>query len=79
MGVYEKYILPKITDFICAGKPIARQRKKVVPLARGRILEIGIGSGLNLQFYDPERVNYVWGLEPSAQMQKMAEKENFKK
>ncbi len=50
------------------------QRKKVVPLAKGRVLEIGIGSGLNLQFYDSSNVEYIWGLDPSAQMRKMAEK-----
>jgi len=74
MGLYEKYILPKITDFLCSGKPIMYQRKKVVPLAKGRILEIGIGSGLNLQFYDSSNVEYIWGLDPSAQMREMAEK-----
>ena len=74
MGLYDKYILPKITDSICSGKPIMYQRKKVVPLAKGRVLEIGIGSGLNLQFYDYSHVEYIWGLDPSAQMLKLAEK-----
>lgn len=74
MGLYEKYILPKITEFLCSGKPIMYQRKKVVPLAKGRVLEIGIGSGLNLQFYDSSNVEYIWGLDISAQMRKMAEK-----
>ena len=74
MGLYEKYILPKMAHFLCSGKPIMYQRKKVVPLAKGRVLEIGIGSGLNLQFYDSSNVEYIWGLDPSAQMRKMAEK-----
>ena len=74
MGLYEKYILPKITEFLCSGKPIMYQRKKVVPLAKGRVLEIGIGSGLNLQFYDSSKVEYMWGLDISSQMRKMAEK-----
>jgi ubiquinone/menaquinone biosynthesis C-methylase UbiE len=74
MGLYEKFILPKITEFLCSGKPIMYQRKKVVPLAKGRVLEIGIGSGLNLQFYDSSNVEYIWGLDISAQMRKMAEK-----
>ncbi len=74
MRLYEKYILPKITEFLCSGKPIMYQRKKVVPLAKGRVLEIGIGSGLNLQFYDSSNVEYIWGLDPSTKMQKMAEK-----
>jgi ubiquinone/menaquinone biosynthesis C-methylase UbiE len=74
MGFYEKYILPKMTDFACGIKPIMYQRKKIVPLAKGRVLEIGVGSGLNFQFYDSSNVEYVWGLDPSAQMRKMAEK-----
>lgn len=74
MGLYGKYILPHITEFLCSGKPIRYQRKKVVPLAKGRVLEIGIGSGLNLQFYDSSNVEYIWGLDPSAEMRKLAEK-----
>ena len=43
VGIYEQYILPKMTDFVCSVKPVTYQRKKVVPLAKGRVLEIGIG------------------------------------
>ncbi len=50
-----------------------RQRKKVVPRARGRVLEIGIGSGLNLPFYDASQVSKLWGLDPSPEMTRMAE------
>lgn len=74
MGIYEQYILPKMTDFVCSGKPVTDQRKKVVPLAKGRVLEIGIGSGLNFPYYDSSNVDYVWGLDPSDQMRKMAER-----
>ncbi len=48
--------------------------EKVVPLAKGRVLEIGIGSGLNFPHYDSSNVDYVWGLDPSPQMRKMAER-----
>ena len=51
-----------------------RQREKVVPLARGRVLEIGIGSGLNLPFYDTAKVSKVWGLDPAPEMTRMAER-----
>jgi ubiquinone/menaquinone biosynthesis C-methylase UbiE len=51
-----------------------RQREKVVPGARGRVLEVGIGSGLNLSFYDGTRVTKIWGLDPSLEMTRMAEK-----
>jgi len=49
-----------------------KQRQKLVPQARGRVLEIGIGSGLNLAFYDPDQVTKVWGLDPSPEMIDMA-------
>ena len=72
MGLYRKYVLPKIIDASCGVRPVRRQRRKVVPRARGRVLEIGIGSGLNLPFYDPAKVERVWGLEPSPEMIRMA-------
>jgi ubiquinone/menaquinone biosynthesis C-methylase UbiE len=74
MGLYEKYILPKMTDYVCSAKPITYQRKKIVPLAKGRVLEVGIGSGLNFPYYDSSKVDYLWGLDPSSQMRKMAER-----
>jgi ubiquinone/menaquinone biosynthesis C-methylase UbiE len=49
-----------------------RQRAKVVPLASGHVLEVGFGSGLNLPFYDPSRVERVWGLDRSAEMLALA-------
>lgn len=72
MGLYSRYILPTAIHFTCGLKPSMRQREKVVPRARGRVLEIGIGSGLNLAFYDPDRVTKVWGLEPAPEMIRMA-------
>lgn len=72
MGLYSRYILPHIVDAACGASSIMRQRMKLVPLARGRILEVGIGSGRNLGFYDPSRVMKVWGLDPSSEMVNMA-------
>lgn len=68
MGIYERYVLPHIIDLACGVGPVARQRQKVVPLARGRVLEVGLGSGLNLAFYDAGKVEKLWGLEPSEGM-----------
>ncbi len=73
MGLYGRYILPRVVHFTCGLTPNMRQREKVVPRARGRVLEIGIGSGLNFRFYDPTRVTKVWGLDPSPEMTRMAE------
>ncbi len=49
-----------------------RQREKVVPSARGRVLEVGIGSGLNLPYYDADHVERVFGLDPSPEITRMA-------
>jgi len=74
MGLYRRYVLPKVVHLACSLKPNMRQREKVVPLARGRVLEIGIGSGLNLPYYDRDRVTRLWGLDPSPEMRAMAER-----
>ena len=74
MSFYEKYILPRILNFACASEPITYQRKKVVPLAEGKILEVGIGSGLNLPFYDKSKIEEIWGIDPSEELNAMAKK-----
>ena len=72
MGLYNKYILPNVVHFACGLKPTMRQREKVIPQARGHILEIGIGSGLNLPFYNKQKVSKIWGLDPADEMIQMA-------
>ncbi len=74
MGFYDTKILPFLIDKACGIGPIQAQREIVVPQARGEVLEIGIGSGLNLPFYDGAKVSKVWGLEPSAEMRVKAAK-----
>ncbi len=76
MGFYDHYILPRVINLACSSKPNMKQRQKIVPLAEGEVLEIGMGSGLNLGFYDRSKVRKVWGLEPSAGMRQLARK-NF--
>ncbi len=65
MGLYNKYILPKIIDWACKQKSNMRQREKVIPLAYGNVLEIGVGSGLNLPFYNNENVKHLTAIDPS--------------
>lgn len=72
MGLYDRWVLPRMLDFAMRQKPISMQRQKVVPQASGRVLEIGIGSGLNLAFYDRGRVTKLWGLEPSEELRRVA-------
>jgi len=73
MGFYDRYVLPHMIILTCGAPPIAKQRRKIVPLARGRVLEVGMGSGLNLSFYNPADVELVYGLEPSAGMRQKAQ------
>jgi ubiquinone/menaquinone biosynthesis C-methylase UbiE len=74
VSFYGRHILPKVVNFACSTKPAMRQREKVVPLVRGRVLEVGVGSGLNLALYDGATVTHVWGLDPSQEMTDMAQK-----
>ena len=74
MGLYSKYVLPKIIRFSCSMEAITQQRQKVVPLAHGQVVEIGIGSGLNLPLYNPQAVERVYGIDPSAELRPYAER-----
>jgi len=71
MGFYAKHILPHLIDLAMRNKETARLRAAWIPQARGVVLEIGIGSGLNLPFYSPE-VRHVYGVDPSTELQRMA-------
>lgn len=72
MGLYERYLLPRLIDYACGMKVIGQQRALLVPGAQGRVLEVGAGSGLNFPFYDRERVEMLWALEPSGELRRMA-------
>lgn len=65
MGLYNRYVLPNIIDSACKQKPNSKQREKIIPLATGNVLEIGIGSGLNLPYYDHQQVNHLLAIDPS--------------
>ena len=69
---YERNVLPWLIDLACGMKSVGEQRKKVIPQAQGRVLEIGIGTGLNLPFYDTGRVIELVGVEPSLRMHHLA-------
>lgn len=72
MKFYDEKILPHLIDFACGMGQVMKTRAQVVPKASGRVLEIGIGTGLNLGFYDAEKVSTIVGVDPAAQMQGMA-------
>ena len=74
-NLYDKYVLPKITNALCASQPCMKQREKVVPLAEGSVLEIGVGSGLNFKFYDSHKVERLYALDPSDERWSLAKKQ----
>ena len=67
MGLYEKYVLPKLIDSACGQKPMRELRARYVPQATGDVLEIGIGSGHNLRHYGAG-VRSLTGLDPAAEL-----------
>lgn len=72
-SLYERLVLPKLLKCACSAPPIARQRAKVVPQASGKVLELGIGMGLNLGFYDAAKVESVTGVDPAPELRAIAE------
>jgi len=63
MGLYDRYILPHLLNLAMRNSQLALYRQRVVSLASGRVLEIGIGSGLNLPFYTAHTTELI-GLDP---------------
>jgi len=72
-SLYDRFVLPRLLKCACSAPPIMKQRAKVVPLAEGRVLELGIGMGLNLGLYDPAKVESVTGVDPAAELRAIAE------
>lgn len=65
MTLYEKHILPHVINCACGARAVERQRQKVVPQARGEVLELGFGTGLNAKHYQAGNVTQVVGVDPS--------------
>lgn len=74
MKFYDEKILPHLINCACGLKAVERLRAAIVPMARGKVLEVGMGSGLNLKHYDAEQVEMIWGLEPSVGMRRKAQR-----
>ncbi|MEX2327386.1 MAG: class I SAM-dependent methyltransferase [Pseudomonadales bacterium] len=70
MGFYEKYLLPKLLNLAMKSPDMTGLRRELVPRARGRVLELGVGSGLNLPFYS--RGVQIIGVDPSLELQTYA-------
>ena len=70
MGFYRDRVVPPLIDLVMRNKEATSRRAVVVPQASGRVLEIGIGSGLNLPFYSRDVTSLI-AVEPSAKLAAM--------
>lgn len=68
---YERRILPHIIRMGCGCAEFDVLREPVIGRARGKVLELGIGAGANLKWYDPRAVSQVMGVEPSPELRAM--------
>jgi ubiquinone/menaquinone biosynthesis C-methylase UbiE len=75
MPFYRDHVYPQLVRALRDPKPIREVRKRIVRSAEGRVLEIGVGPGVNFVHYDPARVSRVFALEPNPGMRRLAERE----
>jgi len=71
MGLYRRFVLPRLIDLAMKDKAAAARRLELIPRATGAVLEVGIGSGLNLPFYS-SAVTHVHGIDASPDLLSMA-------
>jgi ubiquinone/menaquinone biosynthesis C-methylase UbiE len=71
MGLYSKYVLPRLIDAACRNKDVKELRKQMLPAAKGIVLEIGVGSALNLPYYSTN-VTHLYGIDASPELLQMA-------
>ncbi len=71
MSLYDNWILPSVLDIVMRNKEVTRYRSALVPDARGAVLEVGIGSGLNLPFYGAQ-VERLYAIDPSESLLRIA-------
>ena len=71
MGLYTRCVLPRLTDRAMRNAAVRAERASVVPRAEGLVLEVGVGSGLNIALYGAA-VRRLYALDPSAELLRMA-------
>lgn len=71
MGIYDQFVLPRLIHWTLGRADVTEYRRWIIPRAEGRVLEIGVGSGLNLPLYG-DRVREVVGIDPHETLNRMA-------
>ena len=72
MTLYKDRIYPRLVSILGNPEPIRTVRRRIIPRAHGRVLEIGVGPGVNFPHYDPARVAKLYALEPNPGMLRLA-------
>jgi len=75
MTFYRDHVYPELVSILGNPLPIQKIRERIVPLAQGTILEIGVGPGVNFPLYDRTKADKVFALEPNPGMVRRAEKQ----
>src|SRR5258707_10081122 len=73
MPFYRNHIYPRLVSALGDPKPIREVRQRMIPLAQGEVLEIGVGPGVNFVLYDPKKVSKVYALQPDPGMIRLSE------
>ena len=74
MAFYRNHVYPKVVSALGNPPPIQKIRERIIPLAHGTVLELGVGPGVNFPHYDGTRVDKIFALEPNPGMVQRAEK-----
>src|SRR5262245_1642346 len=75
MQFYKDHVYTRLVRLLGNPKPIRDIRERLIPLAQGEVLEIGVGPGTNFVHYDRTRVSKLYALEPNAEMIRLAERQ----
>ena len=74
MAFYRNHVYPEVVSVLGNPPPIQKIRERIIPLAHGTVLEIGVGPGVNFPHYDRTKVDNIFALEPNPGMVRRAEK-----
>jgi ubiquinone/menaquinone biosynthesis C-methylase UbiE len=74
MGLYERWIVPRLLDLAMRNRVLDHYRQRTIETAQGLVLEVGVGSGLNLPLYGPAVTTRVVAVDPSPELLHLASK-----
>lgn len=73
-GWWDRHVVPRMIRCGCSSEMMTDLRRKVVPRAQGRVLDLGVGAGANFPLYDPLKVTSLTGIDPSEELLDYARK-----